>query len=577
MKNKLYIIASWFLCFGTCCAVPTAHVLTTAKSATPFMSRMQNYARVGAFFLSARIAGAAAETVTNSISHHLFRQDQAAENSKVSLYARKGLSVASSILTQAGISWALLPFLFPQKRHTFQYWSALTAASVLTDAVTQRAVDYCLSKFSNKSTKKLLLSLGLVFPAVAGLEYLSARMPYSIMRSCTGVGESPLIPASFCILTALLTIYDPTNTCVSNGRLMIGAFGRFKELIEKIQQNPTNPANVELWQQVGKEVDAIELIFTDERYSFAGLNSNELIIPYVRNCFLEDKEAVFNQLIKLYKMCPENVLKGKLAAILFPPFIRDVSSEIAAGEEMLGHEEQTLAYLNELNKKHEGLKTLGKHAVLLLESFSPDQNEVPDRIEIRTLAEKMEELTKRMFDKMKFLAKNPEVETESIAKDLEMIESKIAHTSSSLKKLSIASTSDQVSELKTELGALAGALRGLEADKLVVSENRLKVKACVVPMVMKFMWTLERKFTFISQQLEKTSLSHQELINLSSYFQTLDWLMKQGVVPFVQYLNQGGRALFDHVSALQGHHARFFAGKQPISEDLLLPAIEESN
>lgn len=538
MKNKLCFIASCCLFFGACAVVLPAHALASAKPTTTFMSRMmprmQFGAKVGAFVLTACIINSVAETVTNSISHRLFRQDRVGTGSNAGSYVKKGLNVASSVFTQAGINWALLPFLFPQKRHPFQFWLTLTVASAITSAVTKRVTDYCLSKVSSKSTKRLLLSLGLGLPVVAGLEYLKAKVPYAITRSCTGVSESPLMSTGICVTGALFSLLIPSCTCMQNVNSISNVSKSLTMLIGQLQQNP---ANDELWQQVEKEVDAIKWVFTEERYSFSKLNSNVLLPQFVLDTFLEVKECVFHQLIQLYKDCSKSLLKDKLADILFPSFVRDISSAIDTGEEMFKHEEQTLAYTSELYEKYNRLADLRENASELLRSFAPDQRETPYKIEISALSDKTKELAERMLKKTELLAKSPEVESESIAKNLAMIEQKVVHLSSSIKILSTDSNRVEILELKKSLEELSSRLLRLEEDVLVVPENRLKVNACIASMATKFMQILEPKFTLISQQLSRAALSRQELAKLSNHFSDLIMVKNQSIDPFVRYLD----------------------------------------
>ena len=552
MQNKLCIIASWFLFSSACCAVSPAHALTTAKSATPFMSCMQDYARRGVFFLSRHIAGSAAKTVTNSISHHLFRQDQAAENSKVSLYARKGLSVASSILTQAGISWALMPLLFSRKRHPFQFWLALAASELVTTAVTQRVKGYCLSKVSHKSTKKYLLSLGFAASAVAGLEYLRVKMPYSVMRACTGVCEASILPYGYYVADALCKHLMSAYIFLENLTKMEKASVDLAKLFEGLNRNRSD--SQQKWQQVEKEVDAVAGIFADREYSYAQLHANALIPQFFLNAFLQAREAALRQFANLYTKRPENIsIKNKLAHILCSASLEDLEYEIAACEELLAREEQTLPYANELATKRkwfDKIFTMRASSCKFEGIFSAnhDAQQAMER-----LTAQGRNILVRLDERLNRVKVSSGYWTGYWTGVIPEIERQVICVSSSLERFSIASTDGQLSELEQNLNDVLAYVAPLNEPFVYIKpQDRLKVSACIKSFGIKCMQILEPKFTFISQQLAKDHLSSEELKNLSRYFQNLNRIMNKGVRPFVGYLDQdGSRQLLEHIFRVQ--------------------------
>ena len=206
MRNKLCIIASWlFVCaFAVVLPVPA---FASAKPVTLFTKGMSfgvNFGKAGLFMLSKELTVFGSQKVTDAILNRLFKKELV--GSRGSVYAKKGLGITSNIVTRAGVDFALMPLFFSRKRHPFQFWLALVAAQALTAAVTQRIGNYCLSKVSHKSTNRYLLSLGLAVPVMVGLEYLKVKTPYALTRSCTGIGELPILPIG---LTLAKVLYEP--------------------------------------------------------------------------------------------------------------------------------------------------------------------------------------------------------------------------------------------------------------------------------------------------------------------------------------------------------------------------------
>lgn len=288
MKNKLCIIALGFLFSGACSAVSPAHALATAKPA-PFMQRMPELVRDGGYVGSYLLLYSISQTITNPIKSY-FRKSRTEQDAKQSdtkqteknTYIERAFDFTTNFITDAAIDWCALPLFYQQKKNPFHYYLVLSLAKNMLALATSPIIDFCHSKITNATRRRLLLSLGLSIPTIAGIDQFGERMACGATRSITGIKENPVFSFKLCLCGALLrfigfSLYHPYVFFSLDKQLdELGDLASDLAFAESV--------TVQAWKVLTDKVDGVMSCLNDEEYAPKGLASRNLLFPTIDYC-----------------------------------------------------------------------------------------------------------------------------------------------------------------------------------------------------------------------------------------------------------------------------------------------------